>query len=272
MGLTKTLLNEMVWPAFTAMKSYIKPKTIGAVRHSAWDRFATILRRPEVGADELPGLEDLTSSVWNRVRDSIWQFKKEKGALGSHKFSELGNPSTVNINPTGLAPESTGTHELGHHLYSEVLNSKQLKSWRGAVKKHGRPVYEQEILPSVSSGPSGSLERAKSLNQLRAHPSVAASSAYRDRIFQFAGVPSGPGDPFSSNRELGEYFIANTESLAFALQEILTPGKEITTPVGMLREIERIFDAPGLIRRISHRIPPARNVFIGPLERPLPRR
>ena len=28
MGLTKTLLNELVWPAFTAAKSYIKPKTI----------------------------------------------------------------------------------------------------------------------------------------------------------------------------------------------------------------------------------------------------
>lgn len=261
MPLTKTLLNELVWPAFKAMKNYVKPKTIEAVRRSAWDRFATILRRPETGADLLPGLEDLSNPTWNRIRDSIWQFSEEiKDLAGTHMLSSAGRRSTIDINLRALAPESTGVHELAHHLYSEVLDSKQLKSWRRAVKKYGVKTFDK---PDIFKAGMYSTdyatvilkpEDALSLNRLRSHPSFARSKHYQSRAVEGTGTYHRKILRESGINERSEHFQANTESLAFTLQEILTPGQEITTPVGMLREIERIFDAPGLIDRIAHRI------------------
>ena len=271
MGLTRSLLRELVWPAIKTADNYIRPKTIEAVRRSAWDRFATILRRPEVGADHLPGLEDLNNPIWKRIRDSVWQFNKELGELG---FAGRYGRKLIEIDPTGASPKSTGVHELAHHIYSEVLSSKQQKSWRNAVKKYGVKTYDRnEVylqgdvrdIGDFSAGMYGTdrivamlnPEDAASLNRLRSHPTFARSRLYRQQAVEAAGKPRSDWRSFDlhPSSELGEHYIANTESLAFTLQEILTPGQEITTPVGMLREIERIFDAPRLIERISHRLP-----------------
>ncbi len=279
MGLTRSLLNEMVWPAFKAAKSYVKPKTIGAVRHSAWDRFATILRRPETGADFLPGLEDLSNPTWNRIRDSVWQFKKELTEFqGTHVGTSHGLKSAIDINPRINSPESTGVHELAHHLYSDVLGSRQLKEWERAVKKYGVKTFDK--FDTFETGMYSTdyktvilkPEDALSLNQLRSHPSVANVHYQRQAVNNIGmEIPNWRGV-----KQRGEHFTADTESLAFTLQEILTPGQEITAPMGMLRAVERIFDAQGLIDRVAHRIstrPPLRPDIAAIMRHgPMPRR
>ena len=249
MGLTRTLLNEMVWPAFKAAKSYVKPRTIEAVQRGAFGRFATIIK----------GSEDLANATWKRIRDSVWQFNEELKTLRlSGRYTK-----GIEINPASLSPESTGVHELGHHIYADVLEPKHQKAWRNAVKEYGRPMFDSEsdVSPLIGwSGPRTYRETVKSLVDLRGHPRLRTPQfSYRTEMQRSVGKKF----KVSMNREgteLGEHFISNTESLAFALQEVLTPGMEITTPVGMLRAIERIFDARGLIDRVAHRLPPLRRV------------
>jgi hypothetical protein len=49
--------------------------------------------------------------------------------------------------------------------------------------------------------------------------------------------------------------LRDEESLTNTIQDILSPGREIEASLGLLVEVEKIFNAPGLIDRVAHRLP-----------------
>jgi hypothetical protein len=251
MGLTRTLLNEMVWPAFKAMKSYVKPMTIEAVQRGSYNRIATVLRKPKTSMS-WNEWED-AARAWKIMGDSEWQFNKEleELRLGGRHFTQRpkGFPR-VEISPSARSPESIGSHEGAHHIYSDVWTPRHLVSWNRTVREHGKNIFTKQDLQQRTLRK----EHIEELLALKSHPYLATSQHYKDQIirgldkrFQDLEVPQTFQD-----------FTANTEALAWTMQEILTPGQEITAPLGLIRGLERIFDARGLIDRVSHRLPPLR--------------
>jgi hypothetical protein len=247
----RTLLNEAVWPAFKALDSYVKPLTEAAVKSFSHDRIATIFRRPTLRDKGVTGpladLEDLTHRGWNQMRDAIWQYNKELGELGGQHFPmRPKNFPRVEINPLARNPESLGAHEGAHHIYSDAWTPKHKVMWNRVVREYGKPIFSPEeliwkMIPK---------EQKKELLKLKSHPWLAGDQHYKDQILKNFGQRFNVGIPIKY-----QDFLANTEALAFTFQDLLTPGREITAPLGMIRGLERIFKAPGLIDRVAHRLP-----------------
>lgn len=145
------------------------------------------------------------------------------------KYFPPSAPRPKDLAPRGsvmaIAKESTssGVHEGTHLGWERILTNSQKKQWGAAVEKYGQNMFAGEYA-------------------FRVHPEVAA----RNYAPQFESLARVYGTYTARRR-------AYNESLAFTVQQILSPGMEITAPKGMVREIGRMFHLPNLVRDVSHR-------------------
>jgi len=208
-------------------------------RETALDRIRLLLRR-QTDVEALPGVQ-VYNDVWERLGDIVWGVDKKMAPQGraiQPKYiwgegTRKGAPSAITLNP-------------------EAIAAGQRIGWRGGEDVASVATHE------VAHRLYGELLDGKQLSAWRKAVSKYGAHPYVQQNFEQGVLPQHTN------------YVMDTESMAYVLQDIFTPGREIQSPIGLIAEVEKLFDVRGLFDSIAHRLPVDTKLtpFMGPAESP----
>jgi hypothetical protein len=226
MGIARPSIVKLVNQGMKASGHKVINKADDLMRY-AHSRFKALLGEKI----EVPGLPGVTAPnpAINFLSDINTELADDVARASWFKPGEYMRPDLGTVELARIHGISEAAHESAHGMYLYGMSSRQRAAWDKAVKTYGRPFY----------------------GKFKSHP-WASDFIYQDLMTKVKGKTYRWGP----DRLDAQSYVANTEALAYTLQDLVTPGQEIRAPLGFIRELEKIFQVRGLIDRVAHRLPP----------------